>query len=379
MKKKVLVWETLGIVSGGQKMTLAVMDMLTEEYDFHCLIPTEGALAEELKKRNISYTLLGDQTMPTGVKGKSVIFRYALLTMKAVFAGLKAVRKEKADIIYAPGPAALPWSGIVGLLKHKPVIWHLHHVFLDGATKKLLNLCSGFKAVKKIIAVSACVGDQMEKPKGKAKVEVIYNPVDFERFSSGNAKKIIDELKLNKEEEKIITHIGLLQPTKRQSFVLEMLANLVAEGHCIRGLFVGRARDEDAAYANNLKKQAAELGLAEKVHFLGQRSDVPDILAASDLVIVPSIEGLSLAAMEAEAASVPVIACDKAGVCELIEMSGGGCTFDSDSAKDAAEKALLVIENKAQYIENGVQFARNCSYDSYKNHALELFENVVEK
>ena len=50
-KKKVLVWETLATVSGGQKMTLTVMDMLSDKFEFCCLIPAEGMMSEELKKR----------------------------------------------------------------------------------------------------------------------------------------------------------------------------------------------------------------------------------------------------------------------------------------------------------------------------------------
>ena len=121
-KKKVLVWETLGTVSGGQKMTLAVMDMLTDRFDFCCLIPSEGMMAEELKKRNIPYILMGDQTLPTGVKGKQVILRYGWMSIKNVWKSLKVIRKYKPDILYAPGPAALPWSAVCGTISHKPVI-----------------------------------------------------------------------------------------------------------------------------------------------------------------------------------------------------------------------------------------------------------------
>lgn len=81
-KKKVLVWETLATVSGGQKMTLTVMDMLSDKFEFCCLIPAEGMMSEELKKRNIPYVLMGDQTLPTGVKGKQVIFRYGWMSVK---------------------------------------------------------------------------------------------------------------------------------------------------------------------------------------------------------------------------------------------------------------------------------------------------------
>ena len=192
--KKVLLWETLSTVSGGQKMTLLVMDMLKDQYEFHCLIPTEGMLSEELKKRGVSYTLMGDQALPTGVKGKQVIFRYGWLTVKNVLRSLIQIIKHKPDILYAPGPAALPWSAVCGVLTRKPVIWHLHHIFLDGPTKKLLNLCGQWNVVHRIIAVSNCVGQQIENPKASSKVTVVYNPVDAAKYSSGNAESVTAEL-----------------------------------------------------------------------------------------------------------------------------------------------------------------------------------------
>ncbi len=193
-KKKVLVWETLATVSGGQKMTLTVMDMLSDKFEFCCLIPAEGMMSEELKKRNIQYVLMGDQTLPTGVKGKQVIFRYGWMSVKNVWKSLGVIRKYKPDILYAPGPAALPWSAVCGTLARKPVIWHLHHIFLDGATKKLLNLCGNWKSVREIIAVSNCVGDQIVNPDAHKKVRVLYNPVDVEKYANGDSSKIIDEL-----------------------------------------------------------------------------------------------------------------------------------------------------------------------------------------
>lgn len=88
-KKKVLVWETLATVSGGQKMTLTVMDMLSDKFEFCCLIPAEGMMSEELKKRSIPYVLMGDQTLPTGVKGKQVIFRYGWMSVKNVWINIR--------------------------------------------------------------------------------------------------------------------------------------------------------------------------------------------------------------------------------------------------------------------------------------------------
>lgn len=114
--------------------------------------------------------------------------------MKNVWKSLGVIRKLKPDILYAPGPAALPWSAVCGTLSHKPVIWHLHHIFLDGATKKLLNMCGNWKSVREIIAVSNCVGDQIVNPDAHKKVRVLYNPVDVEKYANGDSSKIINEL-----------------------------------------------------------------------------------------------------------------------------------------------------------------------------------------
>ncbi len=155
--KTVMVWETLPFISGGQSMTLLVCDLLKTEYNFVFLLPQEGALSDALDSRGIKYFFLGDQTLPCGVKGKKAIPLYAKMSFTAITKAQKIVKRIKPDLIYVPGPAALPWGAVIGMLSHLPVVWHLHHLFLDGMTKKLLNSCSRLKAVKRIIGISKCV------------------------------------------------------------------------------------------------------------------------------------------------------------------------------------------------------------------------------
>lgn len=175
-------------------MTLTVMDMLRDKCEFCCLIPSEGMMSEALKERGIPYVLMGDQSLPTGVKSKKVIFRYGWMSLKNICKSLKVIHSYNPELLYAPGPAALPWSAVCGMLTGKPVIWHLHHIFLDGATKKLLNLCAEWKSVYKIIAVSNCVGEQISGEKGRKKITVLYNPVDVERYAGGNGAAVINEI-----------------------------------------------------------------------------------------------------------------------------------------------------------------------------------------
>lgn len=379
--KKVLVWETLATISGGQKMTLTVMDLLSAEYEFCCLIPGEGRLSEELKKRKIPYVLMGDQTLPKGVKGKKMFFRYGWMSIKYILKSLREIRRYKPDVLYAPGPAALPWSAVCGCLTQTPVIWHLHHVFLDTMTRKLLNVCGRWKAVRKILAVSGCVGDQLPAQAIQNKVEVIYNPVDAVRYGNGNPAQIRQELEqlLGKKligaahsgKQIILGQIALIQRSKKQDFTLAVLAEMKTQGYDVVGLFPGECREQD--FLDELKQLVCQLGLEKDVLFLGRREDIPDMLKLMDVLIIPSFEGFPLAGLEAAAAGVPVAACDIAGAGEFIRVSKNGGCFEENNAEKAAETILRLCTDRETYAENGRLFAARCSKQRYQVQLEQTF------
>lgn len=381
-KKKVLVWETLATVSGGQKMTLTVMDMLSDKFEFYCLIPAEGMLSEELKKRNIPYTLMGNQTLPTGVKGKQVIFRYGWMSAKNVRKSLSVIRKYNPDILYAPGPAALPWSAICGTLSRKPVIWHLHHIFLDGATKKLLNLCGNWKSVRKIIAVSGCVGDQIVNEHAHEKVRVLYNPVDVEKYANGDAMKIIAELeaKLGRKlwRAKIVTQIGAITRNKRQDILISVISNLKNLGEDIVGLIVGdTVTATDRIFRRELEQRIEDCGIQSQVLWMGFRSDIGNILAATDCVLVPSEEGLSLVAMEAMSAKRHIVTMNSSGAYELLNHAGCGTFYEGNNESSVIEAVKRVLEiPNAEELERGYAFCMKQTSANFKNKITYLFLNV---
>lgn len=381
-KKKVLVWETLATVSGGQKMTLTVIDMLSDKFEFYCLIPAEGMLSEELKKRNIPYTLMGNQTLPTGVKGKQVIFRYGWMSAKNVRKSLSVIRKYNPDILYAPGPAALPWSAICGTLSRKPVIWHLHHIFLDGATKKLLNLCGNWKSVRKIIAVSGCVGDQIVNEHAHEKVRVLYNPVDVEKYANGDAMKIIAELeaKLGRKlwRAKIVTQIGAITRNKRQDVLISVISNLKNLGEDIVGLIVGdTVTATDRIFRRELEQRIEDCGIQSQVLWMGFRSDIGNILAATDCVLVPSEEGLSLVAMEAMSAKWHVVTMNSSGAYELLNHAGCGTFYEGNNESSVIEAVKRVLEiPNAEELERGYAFCMKQTSANFKNKITYLFLNV---
>lgn len=363
-------------------MTLTVIDLLRDKYEFCCLLPAEGRMTEELRARGVEYILIGDQTLPAGVKSRCSVFRYAAMSARCIFRSLCAVRKFKPDILYAPGPAALPWSAVCGALTGRPTVWHLHHIFLDGMTVKLLNLCAGFRSVKRIIAVSSSTGAQITAKDACGKISVIYNPVDFEKYSGGEPSGVISEIEaalgrsLDKEKTVVLAQIALMQRSKRQELVIELVSRLRNLGYDAVGVFLGETREPD--YREKCETLVRELGIEDSVALWERREDVPDVLAAADLLILPSsLEGLPLAGLEAACAGVPFVSCDLAGARELAEVSGGGTTFKFDDIASATEAVVAALDDREKLSEHGREFARSCNMQSYGEKIDCLFSSLL--
>lgn len=377
--KKMLVWETLGTVSGGQRMTLIIADMLKDKYEFLFLIPEEGLLSDELKKRRILYRVIGSQTLPIGIKGKKAIFTYAAMSLRSINRSMKAIRQWKPDVLYAPGPAALPWSAVCGSLSHRPVVWHLHHLFLDGMTKKLLNVCSKWKSVKRIIAVSEVVGNQISNSKGHNKVRVIYNPVDVAKYESGSAERVRPEFEkllptIKEEGSIVILHVALIQRLKKQDKVLECVKTLRDKGINACVIFAGECREAD--FKAEAEKYIADNELGNYVVFTGRRNDIPDLLKLADVVPIVSIEGLSLVGQEAAAAGVPIVSVNIGGAKELIEVSRNGCTYEYDNAESMADAVVKCMKEKEKHIEQGKVYAQNSTNEMYSEKIKVIFYEI---
>ena len=378
--KKVLLIETFAQVNGGQKMSLLIADMLREsgKFDVIWAIPTEGGLSDVLQSKGYTYELLGDLNLPSGVKGKSVIFTYGLMTLRSIRKINRMIRTRKIDIVYAPGPAALPWAAFCGLLRHKAVIWHLHHIFMDGPTKKLLNYCSAFSSVKRIIAVSNAVAEQITDKTGKTKCLTLYNPVDFQKYSSGKIENIAATepfmRKLGGEKLMVLEHIGIIHPTKNQEFTIRLVGAFRKMDRQVHAVFIGKCESTEDDYQQELMALSEQLGISDRIHFVGLQSNIPDWLKGADAVVVPSLEGLPLVALEAMAAGVPIIATDQCGVGELLHISEVGRTFaENEPLEDICQLTLAAIEDKNR-IRNGLAFAEMHDYRRYSDSLIQVFD-----
>jgi glycosyltransferase involved in cell wall biosynthesis len=136
--------------------------------------------------------------------------------------------------------------------------------------------------------------------------------------------------------------VANLAPHKGQATAIRAVAALRDLGHEVRLWLVGAERSDGAGYLAQLQQLVRELRVDDRVHFAGFRNDVPALLRAADMVLLPSTsEGLPLTILEAQAVRALVLAAPTAGIPEVIEHDRTGYLID---AADAAGYAKQIAE-----------------------------------
>jgi glycosyltransferase involved in cell wall biosynthesis len=166
-----------------------------------------------------------------------------------------------------------------------------------------------------LVAVSGATAADLRQTLGLAStaVTVIPNGVPFRE---GEREHVRQELGVA-PNELLFVSVGNLYPVKGHMLLLKALASLHRSGRerPWRLAIAGRGEEEGP-----LRAYAAAEGLDGRVHLLGYRQDIPDILAAADLFVMPSLsEGLPLALVEAMSAGLPVVASEVGGIPEVVE------------------------------------------------------------
>ena len=140
------------------------------------------------------------------------------------------------------------------------------------------------------------------------------------------------------EKEPILVSVGALIPRKGQALVLRALADL----EDARLLLVGKGPDEA-----KLRALADELGVGERVHFLGllDHDLLPLVLSASDAMVLPSAsEGLANAWVEALACGTPIVIADVGGARELVRGPAAGLIVARNPAS-IADGVRVILAN----------------------------------
>jgi N-acetyl-alpha-D-glucosaminyl L-malate synthase BshA len=169
--------------------------------------------------------------------------------------------------------------------------------------------------------------------------------------------------------EKILIHLSNFRPVKRVTDVVKVFARVVEQVPA-RLLLVGDGPDRSSA-----EWLAHNLGIQDRVAFLGKQESVNELLPVADLMLMPSeLESFGLAALEAMACRVPTIATNVGGVPELIDDGVTGRLFPVGATESMAQAAIEVLSNPRKLAEMG-QAGRSSAQARYcASRIIPLYE-----
>lgn len=190
------------------------------------------------------------------------------------------------------------------------------------------------------------------------KIRTIYNGIQLSRFQDrdqGILGKIKREIGL-KSNDKVITTVAVLREPKGIQYMIEALPAILERQPNLIYLIVG-----DGDYAATLQNLVADRRLQEHVIFTGYRTDIPNLLAISNIFVLPSLgDALPTVLIESLAAGTPIVATRVGGIPEIIEHDVNGWLVppaDSQSLSEACLELLQNSEKSQQLIANGLDTA----------------------
>lgn len=191
----------------------------------------------------------------------------------------------------------------------------------------------------------------------RKEIEVIYNFVDVKRFD----KKPLDAFRqvIAPDNEKILIHASNFRKVKRIDDVIKVFAKVQATIPC-KLLMVGDGPERHAA-----EELCRQLGVDEQVRFLGKQEQMEDILAVSDVFLLPSeYESFGLAALEAMAARVVVISSNAGGLAEINISGETGFLAEVGDTEAMSNYAIQVLSDP-DYLARMKEkaFEQACTFD----------------
>jgi len=201
----------------------------------------------------------------------------------------------------------------------------------------------------------------LHKAHPKVKTEVVYNPLVTTptRLSAGRRSEIREALGIS-QDAVIIIQVSRMEEWKGHELHLSALAKLKELPNWVCLQVGGAQSKREASYITHLKDQAARLGIAERIKFLGERSDVPDLLAVSDIHCQPNTgpEPFGNTFIEALCAGLPVVTVGFGGALEIINDSCGILVPPNDSLALASALCALIQNSSLRQRLGASGFAR---------------------
>ncbi|MBI3830730.1 MAG: glycosyltransferase family 4 protein [Planctomycetes bacterium] len=383
---KVLLLSAAGEVGGAERSLYELLCAFPEErVEAVACVPPEGPLARlfalaEVPVHPVPLRRFWRTLSPFLLAGQVRALYQASQAIQ------KVVREREIDVLHANTDSAALVAWEVSRETKTPFVWHCRDLRPLGALAKVLA-----KSTAAAIAISKAVQEHLLSQGVPAeKIRLIENGIDVLRFHSP-----MDRLAVRHRtraylgvplDAPLLIDIGSWVPWKRHELFLEALARVRKTVPDAMGLLVGSDLfHQNASYGDFLDSRAHALGLGEDALLvLQQREDIPDLLAAADLLVSPSDrEPFGRVLAEAGAAGLPVVVTDSGGKAEIVKHGETGILVppgDPEALARACMELLADPERRRRMGENAmVRISELFNVRRTAEEIAALYEQVAKK
>ncbi len=294
-------------------------------------------------------------------------------------------RAEKLDLFHVHYAIPHSISAILAResIKQKryvPVITTLHgtDITLVGADRSYLPITRyGLQQSDGVTAVSKFLKQATIETFDFDEIEVIPNFICPTHYTRTPDSPLRNELAPN--GERLLVHVSNFRPVKRAADCVEILAKVRAAGENARLVMVGDGPERSAVYY-----LAEQLGMTEHIEFVGKQANIADYLGVADVFLLPSeLESFGLAALEAQACEVPVIATRIGGIPEVINDSETGFLSDVGDVNKMCADTLRLLADENMRRSFGTR-GRELAVQRYSTgqiipQYIAFYEKIVQK
>ena len=321
------------IMGGAEISLLNLVKRLDKElFTPHFACSKEGPFIDAL--RNIKIT-------PDFIKFPGIRWPNPVRICNTIRGLANIIKEKQIDLIHSNQPRSNLFGAIAAKINSVPIVWHER--CLERGRFDSDNIFSFLP--DRIICNSGAVRNRFTKEKIDTKIRTIINGVDLNEFDpESDGSKIRKEFNID-EKELVVGTIGRIDPEKGYEYFLESARIILQDLPNVRFLVVGEASNNHS-FEKSLSEMTAEKGIDKKTIFTGFRSDIPQLIASMDVVVLPSgIDACSRVLFESMAMQKALVAANAGGTPEIVQDGITGLLVKPGDSSDMAKSIIRLLQN----------------------------------
>lgn len=346
---------------GAQKsMATLVTNLPVERYEPVVVVPGEGAVAERFRSADVRVVVLPARDCVNRFGGRIRAYKgweiaqASIELLRYSWRVYKWLQRERVDLVYVNNVRGVAYVWAAAKLARVPLLVYVRDDQRVAALHWLVSL-----AANRVLTVSdgaRKVFTEQELRRLNGRIQTLYTGFEFRDYPVGSAGWTAVRAQVRRRygvttDATVVAVIGALVPRKGQDVFIEAARQVADIREDTVFWIVGHEPPgyECSTYVQHLSKRVEELGLADRLRFLGYQRDIWDVYAAVDVVVLPSKgEGLPRVLIEALASGCAVVASDVSGVREIISDESVGSIVSQLNPRRLAEAILREIESQAR-------------------------------